>query len=91
VGADADFTVVDLDIEREVRWQDLQSFAPFLDAALRPAQDGGGSRPGGLMLNPGDQAPEFTGRDHRGNAVKLSDFRGKTVVLWFYPKADTPG
>jgi peroxiredoxin Q/BCP len=43
------------------------------------------------MLRPGDQAPEFTGRDHNGNTVKLSDYRGKTVVLWFYPKADTPG
>jgi cytochrome oxidase Cu insertion factor (SCO1/SenC/PrrC family) len=46
---------------------------------------------GGLMLNPGDKAPDFTGRDHNGNTVKLSDFKGKTVVLWFYPKADTPG
>ena len=43
------------------------------------------------MLNPGDTAPDFTGRDHAGNAVKLADFKGKTVVLWFYPKADTPG
>ena len=43
------------------------------------------------MLNPGDKAPDFTGRDHNGNTVKLSDFTGKTVVLWFYPKADTPG
>jgi len=43
------------------------------------------------MLNPGDQAPDFTGRDHNGNTVKLSDLKGKTVVLWFYPKADTPG
>ena len=39
------------------------------------------------MLNPGDKAPDFTGRDHNGNTVKLSDFKGKTVVLWFYPKA----
>ena len=43
------------------------------------------------MLNPGDKAPDFVGRDANGNAVKLSDFKGKTVVLWFYPKADTPG
>jgi cytochrome oxidase Cu insertion factor (SCO1/SenC/PrrC family) len=46
---------------------------------------------GGRMLNPGDKAPDFTGRDHTGKAVKLSDYKGKTVVLWFYPKADTPG
>jgi peroxiredoxin Q/BCP len=43
------------------------------------------------MLNPGDKAPDFTGRDHTGKTVKLSDFKGKSVVLWFYPKADTPG
>jgi peroxiredoxin Q/BCP len=43
------------------------------------------------MLNPGDTAPDFVGHDHTGKTVKLSDFKGKTVVLWFYPKADTPG
>jgi peroxiredoxin Q/BCP len=43
------------------------------------------------MLKPGDKAPAFAGKDQDGNAVKLSDFKGKTVVLWFYPKADTPG
>jgi peroxiredoxin Q/BCP len=43
------------------------------------------------MLKPGDKAPDFSGRDYEGNSVKLSDFKGKTVVLWFYPKADTPG
>jgi peroxiredoxin len=44
-----------------------------------------------VMLNPGDTAPDFVGRDHAGNIVKLSDFKGKPVVLWFFPKADTPG
>ena len=43
------------------------------------------------MLRAGDKAPDFTGRDHHGQTVKLSDLKGKTVVLWFYPKADTPG
>jgi peroxiredoxin Q/BCP len=43
------------------------------------------------MLKEGDKAPEFTTTDHRGKTVRLSDFRGKSVVLWFYPKADTPG
>ena len=46
---------------------------------------------GARMLNVGDQAPDFDATDHRGNRVKLSDLRGKKVVLWFYPKADTPG
>jgi thioredoxin-dependent peroxiredoxin len=43
------------------------------------------------MLSPGDPAPEFAVADHSGRTVRLSDYRGKTVVLWFYPKADTPG
>ncbi|MBV9497488.1 MAG: peroxiredoxin [Acidobacteria bacterium] len=43
------------------------------------------------MLQVGDQAPDFDVLDHHGNHVKLSDLRGKRVVLWFYPKADTPG
>ena len=43
------------------------------------------------MLEPGDKAPDFTVQDHTGKTQKLSDYRGKSVVLWFYPKADTPG
>jgi len=43
------------------------------------------------MLKEGDKAPDFTARDQDGNPVKLSDFRGRRVVLFFYPKDDTPG
>lgn len=43
------------------------------------------------MLDVGAEAPEFSVQDHEGNRVALSDFRGKKVLLWFYPKADTPG
>lgn len=43
------------------------------------------------MLSVGSQAPDFSVYDHNGNKISLSDFRGKKVVLWFYPKADTPG
>jgi thioredoxin-dependent peroxiredoxin len=43
------------------------------------------------MLEPGDQAPDFTLPDQDGNPVTLSELGGKTVVLYFYPKADTPG
>jgi len=44
-----------------------------------------------MTLNPGDTAPDFTLPDQHGNPVSLSELRGKTVVLYFYPKADTPG
>ena len=43
------------------------------------------------MLKEGDAAPDFEARDAEGNAVKLSDLRGRKVVLYFYPKDDTPG
>ena len=43
------------------------------------------------MLNVGDKAPLFTLPDKNGNSVSLSDFRGKKVVLYFYPKDNTPG
>ena len=43
------------------------------------------------MLKEGDIAPEFSSKDQNGNPVKLSDHKGKKVVLYFYPKDDTPG
>ena len=43
------------------------------------------------MLQEGDAAPDFESRDAEGNPVKLSDLRGRKVVLYFYPKDDTPG
>jgi len=43
------------------------------------------------MLEIGNKAPEFTLLDQDGNDVSLSDFAGKKVVLWFFPKASTPG
>ncbi len=43
------------------------------------------------MLNVGDMAPDFRLPDQNGQTVSLSDLRGKTVVLYFFPKADTPG
>ena len=43
------------------------------------------------LLEPGTKAPEFTTVDQSGNKVTLKDYRGKKVVLYFYPKDDTPG
>lgn len=43
------------------------------------------------MVKPGDQAPDFTAVNDRGETVRLADFRGRKVVLYFYPKDDTPG
>src|ERR687885_2381459 len=43
------------------------------------------------MIKTGEQAPDFTLPDQDGRPVRLSDLRGRTVVLYFYPKADTPG
>ncbi|MBV8933397.1 MAG: peroxiredoxin, partial [Kutzneria sp.] len=42
-------------------------------------------------LSPGDIAPEFTLPDSEGNKVSLSDYRGRRVVVYFYPAAGTPG
>jgi peroxiredoxin Q/BCP len=43
------------------------------------------------VLAEGDKAPSFTLPDQNGGKVRLSDFKGETVVLYFYPRADTPG
>ncbi|HEY9623432.1 MAG TPA: thioredoxin-dependent thiol peroxidase [Crinalium sp.] len=44
-----------------------------------------------MALKPGDPAPDFSLPDGNGNTVKLADFRGKWVVLYFYPRDNTPG
>ena len=44
-----------------------------------------------FLMDINDKAPEFTLPDQNGDPVSLKDFRGKTVVLFFFPKADTPG
>ena len=43
------------------------------------------------MLKHGDSAPDFDTTDQVGRPLKLRDLRGRKVVLWFYPKADTGG
>src|SRR5213594_1218265 len=49
------------------------------------------SKASSAALNVGQNAPDFTVLNDQGQKVKLSDFRGKKVVLYFYPKDDTPG
>jgi thioredoxin-dependent peroxiredoxin len=48
-------------------------------------------RTGETAMDVNDKAPEFSLLDQDEKKVSLKDFRGKTVVLFFYPKADTPG
>lgn len=43
------------------------------------------------LLKPGDPAPNFSGTDQNGNTVTLNDFKGEKLVVYFYPKANTPG
>lgn len=43
------------------------------------------------MLKEGDKAPKFSATAHDGSTVSLSDFKGKNLILYFYPKANTPG
>ncbi|MGQ0552936.1 MAG: peroxiredoxin [Planctomycetota bacterium] len=43
------------------------------------------------MLKVGDKAPDFHVLDHEGRPVSLASFAGQRVLVWFYPKADTPG
>ena len=43
------------------------------------------------LIDPGKKAPAFTLKDQHGKAHKLSDYAGKSVILYFYPKDDTPG
>lgn len=42
-------------------------------------------------LKPGDKAPDFSAKDQNGNPISLSDYKGKKVMLYFYPKDNTPG
>lgn len=42
-------------------------------------------------LKVGDNAPQFTSKNQNGEEIKLSDFQGKKVILYFYPKDNTPG
>ena len=44
-----------------------------------------------MFLNKGDKAPDFTLKNYDEKNISLNDLKGKTFVLWFFPKANTPG
>jgi peroxiredoxin len=68
-------------------WQPFSRKAIILVRSVRNT-----CRTGGLMLKEGDKAPDFAVKDDHGNVQRLNDYAGKkTVILFFYPKADTPG
>ena len=43
------------------------------------------------MLKPGDKAPDLLGKDEAGNEIRVSDYKGRKVIVYFYPKDSTPG
>ena len=43
-----------------------------------------------IKLNVGDKAPDFKAKDQNGKTISLKDFKGKKVILYFYPEDDTP-
>ncbi len=49
------------------------------------------ARPATAALRVGDVAPDFTVTSHTGTPVSLSEYRGRKVILWFYPRASTGG
>jgi len=58
---------------------------------FKPLDQFASGRRGGRMLEVGEKALNFNVQNDKGESVQLSDFKGKKVILWFYPKADTPG
>jgi peroxiredoxin Q/BCP len=61
-------------------WGGLGARAPPVPASFRE-----------ITMQINDKAPDFTLQDENGKNVSLKDFRGKTVILFFYPRAATPG
>ena len=63
----------------------VQCMCRLSTAAQTAVQEGGGG------VKNGDLAPGFTGKDQDGNTVSLDQYKGRKVILYFYPKDDTPG
>jgi len=43
------------------------------------------------LLKQGDKAPDFSLENYNGEVISLKDFKGKKIIIWFFPKASTPG
>lgn len=67
----------------------LGAVGPAVVAGALRAQDTKEEKP--VALKAGDAAPDFKVKDHEGREVTLASLKGKRFVLWFFPKADTPG
>ena len=59
-------------------------------ASKRSTNDKEVFKPHSTSLKPGDKAPDFSAKDQNGKSISLADYKGKTVVLYFYPKDNTP-
>ena len=44
-----------------------------------------------MYLNIGDRAPDFNVKNYNGKTIKLNDFKNNQLIIWFFPKASTPG
>ncbi len=69
----------------------MKDLNPLKWEILRFTQNDGFREDSMNRLNIGDPAPEFALPDQEGRTLKLSDFQGKKLLLYFYPRADTPG
>src|SRR3546814_5207508 len=72
-----------------MRIRDWSSGVRPSDLRLRGLSGAGTDRP--MALSTGDKAPAISLLDQTGSKVKLSDYKGRKVLVFFYPKADTPG
>jgi len=73
--------------ERSIRERSGRYDVPMLRTFLRRLL----RRTAPAMLSPGARAPEFEALDQRGLSLRSAELAGKRYVLWFYPKASTPG
>jgi peroxiredoxin len=80
-------SIVGLPVHQELRPHDLERIAASVLEYEGMRGDGSAT----TLVSEGDKAPDFELQDQDGRTVRLADFEGRTVVLYFYPEADTPG